>query len=219
MRVMLVDDHPLFLAGLRYLLETHGIEVAGTAGSGSQAVDRIKELAPDIVLLDIEMPGGGGIEAIRPLKAALPGVKIVLLTSFADDANLFEAVRRGASGYLLKNLQAEELLALLRTLEQGEAPLAPGLAARLLAEFARQAAEPKPAAAADRAEPGGRLTQRQTEVLDLVAQGKTYKEVGAALGLSERTVKYHMDRILELLRLENRAQAIAYAGREGADNQ
>lgn len=232
MKVMLVDDHPLFLEGVKNLLETYGIEVAGTAGSGGQAVERARTLKPDVILLDVEMPGGSGLDAIRPIKKEMPEVKIVMLTSFDDDENLFEAVKRGASGYLLKNLNAEELMALLHTLEQGEAPLSPGLAARLLAEFARQAAVNEMEAASGRGADTGReaaasrkvaagrkeaedmLTPRQAEVLGLVAKGMSYKEVGAALNLSERTVKYHMERILELLRLENKAQAIAYAARE-----
>lgn len=238
MKIMLVDDHPLFLEGLKYLLETHGLEVAGTAGNGSQALERARMLKPDVILMDIEMPGGSGLDAIRPLKKELPGVKIVMLTSFDDNENLFEAVKRGASGYLLKNLNAEELVDLLNSLELGEAPLSPGLAARLLEEFARQAGEKKQDAltdreetserkeAASRKEPAGReeaagqlkkLTERQTEVLNLVARGLSYKEVGAALGLAERTIKYHMERILELLRLENKAQVIAYAAREQAN--
>ncbi|WP_345789090.1 response regulator transcription factor [Pelotomaculum schinkii] len=164
------------------------------------------------------------------IKKEMPEVKIVMLTSFDDDENLFEAVKRGASGYLLKNLNAEELIALLHTLEQGEAPLSPGLAARLLEEFARQAAEKEPevqtgpeqAAGPEKATgpeaDTGRLTPRQAEVLGLVAKGLSYKEVGATLGLSERTVKYHMERIIELLHLENRAQAIAYVGRESSNS-
>ncbi len=140
-----------------------------------------------------------------------------MLTSFDDDENLFEAVKKGASGYLLKNLNAGELIALLHTLEQGEAPLSPGLAARLLEEFARWAAEKEPAASTKREtsvqydDPANKLTERQTEVLNMVAQGMSYKEIGAALDISERTVKYHMERILEQLRLKNKAQVIAYA--------
>lgn len=219
---MLVDDHSLFLEGLQYLLETHGIEVAGTAGNCTQAMERVRTLKPDVILLDIEMPGGSGLDAIRPIKQEMPEVKIVLLTSFNDDENLFEAVKRGANGYLLKNLNAEELIALLHTLEQGEAPLSPGLAARLLEEFARQAAEKRQDSLIDREEAAGReervgkLTGRQNQVLNLVAQGMSYKEIGAVLGLSERTIKYHMERILEVLRLENRAQVIAHVARESS---
>ncbi len=224
MRVMLVDDHPLFLEGLQYLLETHGIEVAGAAGNGIQAVDSARALKPDVILMDIEMPGGSGLDAIRSIKKEMPEVKIVMLTSFDNDENLFEAVKRGASGYLLKNLNVEELIVLLNTLEKGEAPLSPGLAARLLEEFARQSAEKEPevstglVTAAGREETAGKLTARQTEVLKLVAKGMSYKEVGSALGLSERTIKYHMERILELLHLGNRAQAIAYLGRKRSNS-
>ncbi|RJQ26586.1 MAG: DNA-binding response regulator [Peptococcaceae bacterium] len=225
MKVMLVDDHPLFLEGLQYLLETRGIEVTGTALNGGQAIDRARILKPDVILMDIAMPGGSGLDAIRPIKAAMPEVKIVMLTTFDDDENLFEAVKRGASGYLLKNLKAEELFAMLTALEKGEAPLSPGLAARLLKEFARQAAEKEPEGstgremAAGREEPAGKLTQRQTTVLDLVAKGMSYKEAGTALGLSERTIKYHMERILELLHLENKAQVIAYKARESVERE
>jgi len=217
-KVLLVDDHALFMEGLQGLLQTRGIEVAGTAGNGLDAVEKARLLKPDVILMDIAMPGLSGLEAIRPIKADLPAVKIVMLTSFDDDENLFEAVKRGASGYLLKNLKAEELFLMLEALEQGDAPLAPGLAARLLEEFARQAGRKEAEQAPDKEKvPPTALSERQTEVLNLVAQGMTYKEVGGALAISERTVKYHMERILELLHLKNRAQVIAYAGRERND--
>jgi len=207
MRILLVDDHSLFLEGLQNLLEAHGIEVAGTAGTGDQALILARKLKPDVILMDIAMPGRSGLDVIRPIKSELPHVKIVMLTAFDNDENLFEAVRRGASGYLLKNLNADDLLALLHRLDQGDAPLSSGLAARLLEEFARQA--DKTGRDASGKAKLAALTERQAEVLALVAQGKTYKVVGAALHVSERTVKYHMERILETLHLENRAQAIA----------
>lgn len=221
MKAMLVDDHPLFLEGLKNLLETHEIEVSGTAENGYQALEKARLLRPDFILMDIEMPGCGGIEAISMIKKELPEIKIIMLTSFDNDENLFEAVKKGASGYLLKNLKAEELLTLLHTLDQGDAPLSPGLAARLLEEFARQPVvkKPEPATnreALEREKAKGKLNERQAEVLNLVAEGKSYKEVGAALGISERTVKYHMERILDLLGLENRAQVIAYLARAAA---
>ncbi|MEN6328612.1 MAG: response regulator transcription factor [Syntrophomonas sp.] len=210
MRVMLVDDHPLFMEGMRNLLETHEIEVVGTAGNACEAVEKAGLLKPDVLFLDIEMPGCSGIDVITPIKREVPGVKIVMLTSFNEDEKLFEAVKRGASGYLLKNLQAEELLTLLKNLEKGDAPLSPGLASRLLEEFARRENEKKADVFAGR-ELTGSLTERQIEVLNLVAQGMSYKEIGAALELSARTIKYHMNRIMEILDVENRAQAIAYA--------
>jgi two-component system NarL family response regulator len=217
MRVMLVDDHPLFLEGLQNLLQAHGVEVAGTAGNGKQALIQARKLKPDVILMDIAMPVCSGLDAIRPIKEEMPRVKIVMLTSFDDNEDLFEAVKRGASGYLLKNLNAGELVTLLHALERGEAPLSPGLAARLLVEFARQTDKAKPDSATEQEKTVARLTQRQADVLDLVAQGKTYKEAGAELNLSERTIKYHMEKILEMLQLENRSQAIAYAARTKAD--
>jgi two-component system NarL family response regulator len=217
MRVLLVDDHPLFLEGLQNLLEAHGIEVAGTAGNGDQALTQARKLRPDVILMDIAMPGCSGLDAIHPIKEEMPQIKIVMLTTFDDDKNLFEAVKRGASGYLLKNLNADELVALLHVLEQGEAPLSTGLTARLLAEFARRADNDAPDSVPGREKKAAGLTQRQSDVLNLVAQGKTYKDVGAELNLSERTIKYHMERILEILHLENRSQAIAYAAGEDAD--
>ncbi len=217
MKVMLVDDHPLFLEGLQNLLQAHGVEVAGTASNGKQALIQARKLKPDVILMDIAMPECSGLDAIPPIKEEMPQVKIVMLTSFDDDEDLFEAVKRGASGYLLKNLNAGELVTLLHELEQGEAPLSPGLAARLLVEFARQVDEARPDSVPVQGKTAARLTQRQADVLKLVAQGKTYKEVGAELNLSERTIKYHMEKILEMLQLENRSQAIAYAAREEAD--
>jgi len=211
---MLVDDHPLFLEGLQNLLEVHGIDVIGTAGDGVQALAKAKELKPDVILMDIAMPNGGGLEAIQPIKAALPPVKIVMLTSFDNDDNLFEAIKRGASGYLLKNLNAEELVNMLHDLEQGEVPLSPGLAARLLNEFARHAGGTEQNARTQQEKEPDKLNLQQTEILTLVSRGKTYKEVGAAMGLTERTIKYHMERIMDRLQLENKAQAIAYLARE-----
>lgn len=214
---MLVDDHPLFLEGLQNLLQAHGIEVAGTAVNGKQALIQARKLKPDVILMDIAMPVCSGLDAIRPIKEEMPQVKIVMLTSFDDNEDLFEAVKRGASGYLLKNLNAGELVTLLHELEQGEAPLSPGLAARLLVELARQSDKAKPDSATEQEKTDARLTRRQEQVLNLIAQGKTYKEAGAELNLSERTIKYHMEKILEMLQLENRSQAIAYAARKEAD--
>ncbi len=219
MKVLLVDDHPLFLEGLQNLLEAHGITVIGIAGNGREAISQAHALKPDVILMDIAMPVCSGLEAIAPIKAEMPLVKIVMLTSFDDDKNLFESIKRGASGYLLKNLNAGELVTLLGSLEQGEPPLSPGLAVRLLDEFGRQGIENQPTISGEPLKAGDKLTERQRDVLNLLARGLTYKEVGAALNLTERTVKYHMERILELLQLENRAQAIAYAAREKTDNQ
>ncbi len=204
LRVLLADDHPLFLDGLRNLLMARGVNIVGTARDGYEALEKARALRPDIVVLDLNMPRCDGLAATRAIKAELPEVKVALLTVSEDDAHLFEALKSGASGYLLKSLEANAFCALLAGLMRGEAALAPGIAERLVAEFARS-----PAPAEAQAERPA-LTPRQLEILRLVAKGLTYKEIGAALHLSEKTIKYHMGQILERLHLENRAQAIAY---------
>ncbi|GAB6174399.1 response regulator transcription factor [Paradesulfitobacterium aromaticivorans] len=216
MKLMLVDDHPLFLEGLQYLLETHGIGVAGVAINGREAYAKARILEPDIILMDIRMPDVSGLDALKLIKAEMPEIKIVMLTTSEEDEDLFEAIKCGASGYLLKNTNAQELVERLTDLEKDEIPLSPGLAAKLLREFRRSDANnhktsPQTVDGTKREN----LTQRQLEVLRMIAEGIAYRDVGKSLGLSERTVKYHVERILELLHLENRAQVIAYAARRG----
>ena len=214
MKVMLVDDHALVIEGLRNLLTANGVEVVGTACGGLEALAKARALRPEVILMDIQMPGCNGLQATRLIKAEMPEIKIVMLTVSGLDEDLFEAIKSGASGYLLKKSEAREFLGLLAALEQGEAPLARGLAAKILTEFARVAnTVGRPAGAGD--DEGERLTNRQGEVLMLVARGLTYKEIGEVLCLTERTVTYHVAQILERLRLKNRAQAIAYAQRKG----
>lgn len=216
MKVMLVDDHPLFMEGLQYLLETHGINVAGVAKNGTEALAQARALKPDIILMDIKMPECSGLDVLKLIKAEMPDIRIVMLTTSDEDDDLFEAIKYGASGYLLKNTNAKELVEMLSDIEKDEVPLSPGLAFRLLKEFRRSGpyhnnlSQPVVEDAKR-----GQLTERQLEVLEIVARGITYKEAGVALGLTERTVKYHMGRIIELLQLENRAQVIAYAARIG----
>lgn len=214
MKVLLVDDHLLFLEALQNLLAARGIEVAGTARDGLDALDRARALRPDVILMDIGMPRCDGLAATRAIKAELPDVKIVMLTVSAEDEDLFEAIKSGASGYVLKSLDANQFFELLSDLERGEVALSNGMAARVLEEFARQAGRAEPATEVGEEDTPG-LTPRQREVLTLVARGLKYKEVGAALCLSESTIKYHMGEILERLHLKNRAQAIAYAARSG----
>ncbi len=213
-KLMLVDDHSLFLEGLQYLLETHGIEVAGTASNGREAYEKACLLKPDIILMDIKMPVCSGLDALRLIKAEMPDIKIVMLTTSVEDEDLFEAVKYGASGYLLKNTNAKELIDMLFDLENGEISFSKDLAARLLKEFNRRDNAKNSQDTPDFLKKK-RLSGRQLEVLEMVANGITYKEVGETLGLTERTVKYHMEKILEVLHLENRAQVIAYAGRMG----
>lgn len=207
MRLMLVDDHLIFLEGLQYLLGTYGIEIAGTAGNGREALEKARALKPDIILMDIKMPGLSGLDALKLIKAEMPDIKVVMLTTSEEDEDLFNAVKCGASGYLLKNTNAKELVGILSDIEKGEASFHPELAAKLLKEFRSRDT--------GKTMQNEELTMRQLEVLELVAKGIIYKEVGEKLGLSERTVKYHMGKILEQLHLANRAQVIAYAARIG----
>jgi PAS domain S-box-containing protein len=205
-RVLLVDDQPLFLDGLRNLLRAHGITVVGTARDGIEAHAQARALLPDVIVMDVEMPRCDGVEATRRIKAELPDIKVVMLTVSDAEDKLFAALRSGASGYLLKNLDANEFCQLLAGVMRGEAPLAPVMAGRVLDEFAQ-----RPPLSANTIDPA--LTPHQSKILTLVAQGKLYKEVAAELNLSEKTIKYHMGQILDRLHLESREQAIAYARR------
>ncbi len=212
MKVLLADDHPLFLDGLRNLLTAHGIEVLGTARNGREALEAARTLHPEVILMDVHMPQLDGLAALRLIKAELPEIRIVMLTMVVEDEVLFEAIRSGASGYLLKTQDTDEFFMLLQHVARGEVALSPGLAARILAEFGRQAnAAPS---LDDKAQPVT-LTVREVEVLQLVGQGLTYKEVGARLCLSERTIKYHMGEIVGRLHLKNRAEAVEHARRIG----
>lgn len=213
MRVMLVDDHPLFAEGLQYLLETYGIEVIGVASCASRAIEMNRTLCPEVILMDIRMPGLNGIDALRLIKAEMPGVKIVMLTASDAEDDLFDAVKYGASGYFLKSTNARELVGMLADLERNEMSLSPSLAGRLLQEMGQRRASSEVQAITPASEEA--LTERQLQILDMVSRGLTYREAGDSLGLTERTLKYHMGRIIELLHLENRAQVIAYAARMG----
>lgn len=209
MRILLVDDHPLLLDGLKSLLTLRGMEVVGTAGDGLEAIEKARALKPEVILMDIDMPRLNGLMATRLIKTEQPDAKIVMLTYSENDEDLFEAIKSGACGYLLKADQTDKFFDLLSGLMRGEVPLSPSLANRVLKEFARQASASGPSQQTiDR---GEALTPRQIEVLTLVAQGLTYKEVGEKLFLSERTIKYHMGEIISRLQLENRRQVIEYA--------
>ncbi len=216
MRLMLVDDHSLFVEGLQYLLQTHGIEIVGTAKNGKEAIEKVRIWKPDVIIMDIKMPECSGLDALKLLKAEMPNIKVIMLTTSEEDDDLFEAVKHGASGYLLKNTNAKELVEMLHDIEKGEASFSPDFAARILKEFKEnnkyEYKSPQDEIKELKKE---KLSKRQLEVLEMVAKGTTYKEVGEALGLTERTVKYHMEKILELLHLENRAQVIAYAAHAG----
>lgn len=212
LRILLVDDHGLFIEGLSNLLHAGGYTVVGAARDGLEALQLARALHPDVLLMDIRMPRCDGLTATRLIHAELPEIKIVMLTTSAEDSDLFEALRSGACGYLLKNLQPNELFNFLTGLSRGEAALSRELSARVLAEFSRPADRLNAHPTQDTpGAPGVDLTARQRQVISLVAEGMSYKEIGVALNLSENTVKYHMGEILQRLHLKNREQVLAYA--------
>ncbi|MBI3998903.1 MAG: response regulator transcription factor [Armatimonadetes bacterium] len=209
MRVLLADDHGLFRDGVASLLQAWNVEVVGQAGDGLEAVEQALLLRPDLVLMDIKMPRLGGLEATRRIKAALPATKIVMLTVSDDERDLFEAVKVGAEGYLLKNMGGAEFGEMLAGLAHGVPAVSRSLAGKLLREFARQVrGEPAPKAPDD-------LTEREKEVLQRVARGATNKQVAQQLGIAESTVNYHVKNILGRLHARNRAEAAVRALREG----
>ena len=206
-KVMLVDDHALFRKGLASLLaEGQGFEIVGEASDGDEALEKATELMPDVILMDIYMPRCDGLTATRRIKTRLPYVRIVILTVSETDHNLFEALKAGAQGYLLKKIQPEELYEMLRRAASGVAPLSPAMATKVVDEFGRLTRD-------GQGDDG--LTSRELEVLDLVARGDSNKEIAAALKISENTVRNHLRNILEKLHLQNRTQVAAYAVREG----
>ena len=209
-RVLLADDHALFRGGVASLLAADSdFEVLGEAADGRQAVEMALALMPDVILMDISMPVMDGLEATRRIKAEMPYVKIVILTATDGERSLFEAVKSGAQGYLLKNIDPKALYGTLRGVVRGEAPVSRTMAARLLDEFTRQARQTSSAA------PASELTVREKEVLEQVTRGKSNKEIAQALSIAENTVKNHLKNILEKLHLENRVQAATFALRQG----
>lgn len=220
MKVLLVDDNRLMLEGLQNLLEAHDIEVVGMAGDGLASVDLARKLKPDVILMDIRMPRCDGLAATRLIKEEMPDAKIIILTTSNEDDDLFEAIKSGACGYLLKSMDSNELVEALEQASQGTPPFSPGLAAKLLDEFARLNNSSGSISSKSISETGdeaigGVLKPRQIEVLRLLADGLSYKEIGARLFLSPRTIKYHMEEIMNQLHLENRAQVLAFAGKMG----
>jgi NarL family two-component system response regulator LiaR len=202
-RVLLVDDHPVVRQGLRALLSTQdGIDVVGEAGDGEAAVAAAERLSPDVVLMDVVMPGIDGVEALRRIGGRRPQTRVVMLTSYADERRAMEAVDAGASGFLLKDASPRDVVAAIRAAHRGEAILHPSVAAKLLAERRRP-----PAAHAD-------LTARELEVLRLIARGLPNKQIAVELHVSEKTVKTHVSAILRKLAVADRTQAAMYAVRE-----
>jgi NarL family two-component system response regulator LiaR len=204
--VMLIDDHRVVRQGLRDFLELQGdIEVIGEASSGEEGVQLARELLPDVVLMDLVMPGIDGVETTRRLKAASPSSRVIVLTSFADDDKVFPAIKAGAISYLLKDISPEDLAHAIRAAQRNEAVLHPEVAAKLMQEFSA----PRPNEA-----PVDQLTPREMEVLRLIAKGKSNKEIADNLVVSEKTIKTHVSNILSKLHLADRTQVAIYALRQ-----
>jgi DNA-binding NarL/FixJ family response regulator len=210
-RLMIADDHELFRRGLRMVLEDEeDIEVIGEAGDGQVAVELAREHAPDVVVMDVRMPGLTGIEAARRVKEEEPGTKILMLTISDEEDDLYEAIKAGANGYLLKEISIDEISHAVRSVHSGQSLISPSMASKLLDEFAAMIKKEE-----EKEEvPAPRLTPREMEVLEHVAQGMNNREIAKALFISENTVKNHVRNILEKLHLHSRMEAVVYAVRE-----
>lgn len=206
LRFLVVDDHTLFRDGMVSLLRAAGMQVIGEAQNGLDAVSQATRLKPDIVLMDIDMPGMNGIEATRQITHSLPDIRVVMLTVSQEDEKLVEALRAGAKGYLLKSLNSDEFIRLLTGLERGEPPIPSFVATRLMNLVAQQ--KDSLESVQDTT-----LTQRELELLGLLGLGLPNKIIADRLGVSENTVKYHIKNILQKLNISNRAEAAAYAAR------
>jgi NarL family two-component system response regulator LiaR len=209
-RVLLVDDHDLFRTGLVNLLTEQGIHVIGEAGNGETAVRLVRELAPDVVVMDINMPGISGVEATREIATIAPLTRVVVLTISVDDSDVIEAVMAGACGYLLKDSSIHELIGGIQAAAAGEALISPQIASKVLQILRAQQTN---AGLAER--PRAELTDRELEVLKLIAIGKDNAEIARDLFISPKTVKNHISNILMKLQIENRIQAAVYAVRSG----
>ncbi len=207
--VLVVDDHALFRDGIASLLRAGGIQVLGQAGNGEEAIAKARELHPDLILMDIRMPGVSGLDATRAITAEMPDVKVVVLTVSDDEQDLFEALKGGAVGYILKDTPGDDFSELISRVFAGELAISKGLASKILGEFRRGDGPPRPVS------PRESLTQREIEVLSLTAEGATNKEIAVQLHLVESTVNYHTRNILSKLHVRNRAEATAYAVRQG----
>ena len=210
-RVLVVDDHALFRRGLQMVLEQEeDIEVVGEAGDGAEALEKAVDTMPDIVLMDVRMPKRGGIDACTAIKDAVPSCKIIMLTISDEEGDLYDAIKAGASGYLLKEISIEEVATAIRAVNEGQSLISPSMASKLLTEFASMIKR------GDERQnlPTPRLTDREMEVLKLVAKGMNNRDIAKQLFISDNTVKNHIRNILEKLQLHSRMEAVVYAVRE-----
>jgi DNA-binding NarL/FixJ family response regulator len=210
-RVLVVDDHELFRRGLEIVLaQEEDIQVIGEAGDGAEAVEKAADLLPDIVLMDVRMPRRGGIEACTSIKEVAPSAKIIMLTISDEEADLYDAIKAGATGYLLKEISTDEVSAAIRAVADGQSQISPSMAAKLLTEFKSMIQRTDES----KLVPAPKLTERELEVLKLVATGMNNRDIAKELFISENTVKNHVRNILEKLQLHSRMEAVVYAMRE-----
>ena len=213
-RVLVVDDHALFRRGLQMVLEQEpDIDVVGEASDGAEAVEQAAETLPDIVLMDVRMPKRGGIDACTAIHDAVPSAKIIMLTISDEEADLYDAIKAGAMGYLLKEISIEEVASAIRAVHGGQSLISPSMASKLLTEFAAMVKKTD-----DRQQvPTPRLTDREMEVLKLVAKGLSYRQIADRLVLSHRTVQNHVQNTLRKLQMHNRVELTRYAIEQGLD--
>jgi DNA-binding NarL/FixJ family response regulator len=212
-RLLIVDDHRMFVQGLRLLIEMEpDLQVVGEVHSGEAAIEAVLRLQPDVVLMDINMPGLNGVEATRQILEQRPDTGIIILTMNRDDAQVFQAIKSGARGYILKDAETIEVVRAVRTVARGESAITPAMTTRVLTEFKRLWEQPNPAQRSG-------LTEREVSILRLIAQGLSNKEIGASLSLSEKTIKNYITVILQKLQLNDRTQAAVYAVQNGLVEQ
>ncbi|MGP4089608.1 response regulator [Streptomyces sp. KR55] len=219
-KVMVVDDHPMWRDAVARDLTESGFEVVATAGDGEQAVRRAKAAAPDVLVLDLNLPAKPGVQVCKELVAHNPALRVLVLSASGEHADVLEAVKSGATGYLLKSASTEELLDAVRRTAVGDPVFTPGLAGLVLGEYRRLASDPVPGTGPDTDEPRApRLTERETEVLRLVAKGLSYKQIAERLVISHRTVQNHVQNTLGKLQLHNRVELVRYAIERGLDEE
>ncbi|MER6557011.1 response regulator transcription factor [Streptomyces sp. NPDC001027] len=217
-RVMVVDDHPMWRDAVARDLAASGLDVVATAGDGEQAVRRARAVTPDVLVLDLNLPAKPGVQVCKEVVAANPALRVLVLSASGEHADVLEAVKSGATGYLLKSASTEELLDAVRRTAAGDPVFTPGLAGLVLGEYRRLASDP--GSAADSDEPNApRLTDRETEVLRLVAKGLSYKQIAERLVISHRTVQNHVQNTLGKLQLHNRVELVRYAIERGLDDE
>jgi DNA-binding NarL/FixJ family response regulator len=219
LKVMVVDDHPMWRDAVARDLAESGFEVVATAGDGDQAVRRAKAAAPDVLVLDLNLPAKPGVQVCKELVAANPALRVLVLSASGEHADVLEAVKSGATGYLLKSASTDELLDAVRRTAVGDPVFTPGLAGLVLGEYRRLASEPASAAPGPDQPRAPQLTERETEVLRLVAKGLSYKQIAERLVISHRTVQNHVQNTLGKLQLHNRVELVRYAIERGLDDE